>query len=157
MLFRSRRLTPGEVIAIDERTDVEVLWPPPGRGDMETNDGSLVFRVRCDGQRVLLPGDVSDAAQTALTARPEKIRADVLVLPHHGNWRATLPAFVAAVSPKVVVVSSPDRPAETVKGGQAAKEFYASLDARKRYYLTCMNGYIRVRFGRGDVTVTTQR
>ena len=154
---RVRRLTPGEVIAIDERTDVEVLWPPPGRGDMETNDGSLVFRVRCDGQRVLLPGDISDAAQTALTARPEKIRADVLVLPHHGNWRATLPAFVAAVSPKVVVVSSPDRPAETVKGGQAAKEFYASLDARKRYYLTCMNGYIRVRFGRGDVTVTTQR
>ena len=152
-----RRLTPGQVIALDERTNVEVLWPPPGRPDMEVNDGSLVFRVRCDGQTVLLPGDISDAAQAALTAQPEKIRADVLVLPHHGNWRATLPAFVAAVAPKVVVVSSPDRPAATVKGGKAAEKFYASLGTRNRYYLTCMNGYIKVRFGRGNVTVTTRR
>jgi beta-lactamase superfamily II metal-dependent hydrolase len=81
----------------------------------------------------------------------------VLVLPHHGNWRATLPAFVAAVAPKVVVVSSPDRPAATVKGGKAAEKFYASLGTRNRYYLTCMNGYIKVRFGRGDVTVTSWR
>ncbi len=151
------RVKPGEMIHLDERTDVEVLWPPPGQPEMEVNDRSLVLRVRCDGQTVLLPGDISSIAQAALTAQPGKIRADVLVLPHHGNWRETLPAFVAAVAPKVVVVSSPDRPAETVKGGMPAKEFYGSLGARSRYYLTCMNGYIRVRFGHGDVTVKTQR
>ena len=151
------REKPGEVIHLDERTDVEVLWPPPGQPDMEVNDRSLVFRVRCDGQTVLLPGDISDIAQAALIAQPGKIRADVLVLPHHGNWRATLPAFVAAVAPKVVVVSSPARPAGTLKGGTPAKEFYGSLDARRQYYLTCMNGYIRVSFGRGDVAVVTQR
>ena len=151
------RVKPGEVIHLDERTDVEVLWPPPGRGEMEVNDRSLVFRVRCDGQTVLLPGDISDIAQAALIAQPEKIRADVLVLPHHGNWRATLPAFVAAVAPKVIVVSSPERPAATLKGGTPAAEFYGSLPDKYSYYLTCMNGYIRVRFGRGDVTVTTRR
>jgi competence protein ComEC len=151
------RVKPGEIIHLDERTDVEVLWPPPGRGEMEVNDRSLVFRVRCDGRTVLLPGDISDVAQAALAARPEKVRADVLVLPHHGNWRATLPAFVAAVAPKVIVVSSPDLPAATLKGGTPAKEFYGSLPNKYRYYVTAMNGYIRVRFGRGDVTVTTWR
>ena len=152
-----RRLTPGETIRLDERTEVEVLWPPPGRPEMEVNDRSLVFRVRCDDRTVLLPGDISDEAQAALTAQPGKIRADVLVLPHHGNWRKSLPAFVAAVAPEVVVVSNPVRPAGSLKGGQAAQEFYASLDTRQRYYVTGLNGYVRVRFGRGAVTEKATR
>lgn len=152
-----RRLTTGDTIDLDERTKVEVAWPPPGRGDMETNDRSLVLRVRCDGRSVLLPGDISDEAQAALTAQPEKIRADVLVLPHHGHWRETLPAFVAAVDPEVVVVSSPVAPAGTLKGGQAAKEFYESLPGRYRYHVTALDGYIRVSFGRGKIAEKTMR
>jgi len=154
---RVRRLTAGDTIGLDERTKVEVAWPPPGRGDMEANDRSLVLRVRCDGRSVLLPGDISDEAQAALTAQPEKIRADVLVLPHHGHWRETLPAFVAAVDPEVVIASSRVAPAGTLKGGQASLEFYESLPRRYRYYVTALDGYIRVNFGRGEITEKTMR
>ena len=152
-----RRLTPGEVIRLDERTEVEVVWPPPGRGDMEVNDRSLVFRVRCDGRTVLLPGDISNEAQAALTAQPEKIRADVLILPHHGHWRETLPAFLAAVDPEVIVASSPVMPTGTVKGGQAAQEFYESIPTRYRYYVTAMDGYIRISLGPDKIKEKTMR
>lgn len=146
-----RRVRQGDVIRIDERTTAEVVWPPPSRGELATNDRSLVFRVRCDDRTVLVTGDISDEAQAALTDQPSRVRADVLILPHHGTWRDTLPAFVAAVDPEAIVVSSRTRPVAPLRGGRPAEEFYANLPQNYRYYVTAMDGYIRIRFGRGKV------
>jgi len=152
-----RRIREGERFRIDERTSVEVLWPPPGRAEMATNDRSLVLRIRCDDRTVLLTGDIEQEAQVALTARPGGIKADVLLLPHHGSWEDSLPAFVAAVDPEVIVVSSRSRPVAPLRGGRAAEAFYDSLPQEHGYYVTAMDGYVRIRFGRGNVTETTWR
>ncbi len=90
---------------------VEVLWPPAAPGPWPVNDRSLVIRVRCHGRRLLLTGDIEQAAQRALVRAAEvgeiDLDADVLIAPHHG---AVLPqvtaAFFAAVSPEVVVAST---------------------------------------------------
>jgi hypothetical protein len=42
-------------------------------------------------------------------------------------------------------------------GGKAAEEFYDSLPQRCRYFTTAMNGYVKVRLGRGKVEANSWR
>ena len=158
------RLRPGDgrrTVRLDERTHVEVLWPPSGRNDLDVNDTSLVLRVTCDERSVLLPGDASPAAQAELAPLGPALRADVLILPHHGAWRKTLPAFVEAVDPQIVLVSSRTPPARRTEGPGAdsrhAREFFLDLASRRRIYATATHGWIHLRFGRTDLSVDCMR
>ena len=131
--------------------------PPAGRDDLSANDRSMVLRITCDGQRVLLPGDLDRQGQSALTGAGPGVSADVLVLPHHGAWRDTLPAFVSAVGPKVVLASASRELVPPLSSGQAGKRFYQSLSGNYQYRSTQRNGWVQVRFGRGGVQVRTMR
>jgi competence protein ComEC len=68
------------------------------------NNTSVVVRADTAAGRVLLTGDVELAAQADLLAAGADLRADTLKMPHHGS-RYVLPEFVAAVSPRVALVS----------------------------------------------------
>ena len=146
---------PGQKIQLDDRTSVEVLWPPPGRADLNVNDTSLVLRITCDGKTVLLVGDVDTVAQAELAGAG--LGADVLVMPHHGSWRQTLPAFVAAVDPDVVIVSSASNPAAHRGGSPDRRAFFTRLKRSTRYRSTAQSGWIRVQFGAGGIDVQTMR
>lgn len=150
------RLRAGQTVPLDDRTRVEVLWPPAQRrDDLSTNDTSLVLRVVCDGRSVLLTGDLDSTGQADLTR--DGPAADVLVLPHHGGWEKELPAFLDAVAPTFVLVSSgrPSRP--PVSGGEAAREFYRRIAVDGRFFSTSRNGWVRLRFGVGGIRVETMR
>ena len=151
------RLGPGAEgrIDLDDRTSVEVLWPPPDRADLDANDSSLVLRITCDGKTVLLPGDIGEIAQGELAGA--NVRADVLVLPHHGSWRQTLPAFVAAVDPDVVIVSAKSDPSSRPGASSEERAFFARLKRSTRYTNTALTGWVRVQFGAGGVNVRTMR
>ncbi|MDI5978013.1 ComEC/Rec2 family competence protein [Amycolatopsis magusensis] len=68
------------------------------------NNSSLVLRGHTSAGRGLLTGDVELAAQADLLAAKEDLRADILKVPHHGS-RYSLPDFLAAVNPRIAVVS----------------------------------------------------
>jgi competence protein ComEC len=75
--------------------------PSPGLSD---NDGGCVLRVRAPGLSVLLPADIERATEERLVAAyGPKLRADVLLAPHHGSASSSTPAFVQAVRPQVVI------------------------------------------------------
>jgi len=60
-----------------------------------------------DGWRILLPGDAEEAAIARLISDyGERLRADVVVLPHHGAWAEGLAEFIEASAPAIVVASS---------------------------------------------------
>lgn len=88
---------------------VEVLGPPPAPDLVATegadNDRSVVLRV-VEGDRVaLLTGDAEVAAQRWLLAQGGgTLAAGLLKVPHHGG-ATTEPEFLAAVAPRVAVVS----------------------------------------------------
>ena len=86
---------------------VTPLWPPGRSGVRSRNDSSLVVRVEVGGRRVLLPGDVEAAAEAALVAGGAELRAEVLVLPHHGSRSSSSRAFLEAVAPELAVASAP--------------------------------------------------
>lgn len=149
----------GRKIVLDDRTSVEVLWPPPGRADLsgknDVNNTSFVLRITCDDKSVLLPADVEAAAQAELAG--QDIRADVLVMPHHGSWRATLSAFVAAVAPEAIIISTDCDPAVRFGVSPERRAFFRRLKKSTGYSSTAADGWIRVRFGSAGVDVRTMR
>jgi competence protein ComEC len=69
---------------------------------------SCVLRVHDAAGRVaLLTGDIEAAQEAALVERVgDKLRADVLLVPHHGSRTSSSAAFVAAVAPRFAVVQA---------------------------------------------------
>ncbi len=84
---------------------IEVLWPAAGSEGLSENDACLVLRVSYAGRRILLCGDIEAKAMRALLAT-EDLRADVLVLPHHGSVQEMTAAFIRAVDPACCIRSS---------------------------------------------------
>lgn len=85
-----------------------VLYPsesgPPPRPRSRDNDASCVVSVATGAQRALLTGDIEARSERWLidNAAPQ-IRADVLIVPHHGSATSSTEEFVAAVAPRVVL------------------------------------------------------
>ncbi|RTL48793.1 MAG: DNA internalization-related competence protein ComEC/Rec2 [Rhodocyclaceae bacterium] len=70
----------------------------------KTNDMSCVLKLETAQASALIPSDIEALSETELLARHrEQLRADVLVVPHHGSRTSSTEAFVAAVSPRIAV------------------------------------------------------
>lgn len=86
--------------------EVRVLSPtqmPPGRVG---NDESCVMLISDGKYSVLLPGDIEAATEAALLESGLKLKAEVLLAPHHGSLTSSSPAFIEAVSPAWVLFAA---------------------------------------------------
>ena len=102
---RARR---GDSLVVDEATltvlGPDSAWASGGHGARES---SLIVRVRVGAVRFLLVGDAGRAEQAWLLAHErDAIGAEVLKVDNHGSAPGPSPAFVAAVSPRVALVSA---------------------------------------------------
>jgi competence protein ComEC len=86
---------------------IDVLAPCPAPSpDRGPNDNSLVLRVRFGRRAALFVGDSEHEAEHDLVSLgPERLRADVLKVGHHGSRTSSSPAFIAAVAPSFAVIS----------------------------------------------------
>jgi competence protein ComEC len=109
--------------------DFEVLHPGdevdlPGR---KPNTVSCVLRISGPQGAALLTGDIERAQELALVERAgDRLRADVLLVPHHGSRTSSSEAFLAAVAPRVALVQAGYRsrfghPASDVTARYAAR------------------------------------
>ena len=71
--------------------------------DSDPNNDSVVLMASRGSTRILMTGDIEREAQQQLLYRRLDLHADVLEQPHHGSAKF-LPAFLAAVGPRVSVV-----------------------------------------------------
>lgn len=85
----------------------EVLHPASASYDdpvVKDNDRSCVLRVEAPGGRALLPADIERRSEEELLQRErDRLHVDVLLAPHQGSRTSSTPAFVQAVSPRIVV------------------------------------------------------
>lgn len=86
--------------------DFETLHPPEA-GEGSDNNRSCVLRIAYGDRVALLSGDIERRAEERLLdAQPQRLRAEVLVSPHHGSRTSSTLAFVKAVQPRIVIHSA---------------------------------------------------
>lgn len=110
---RWRRVAPGDSLVLDG-VAITVLAPNSAWTAAldDPNLASVVLGVRYGRVRFLLTGDAEAEEEAWLVARArrdpavaEALRADVLKVAHHGSRTSTTSAFLAAVRPRVALVS----------------------------------------------------
>jgi competence protein ComEC len=115
------------------------------------NESSCVLRVAASGASALLPGDIGRHVEARLARLPEeRIRADVLLAPHHGSDSSSSLDFIAAVRPGIVLlaVGSGNR------FGLPKPIVLSRYDRyRARVHDTAGQGAIHVRLGRDGARV----
>lgn len=102
----------GDLIDLGKGVVLEVLHPDSNWQRVDNqNDASLVLRLVWNGRPlVLLPGDIEHPAIHALLQSfapdPDALRAEVLIIPHHGSRTSHSPELYARVQPKIALVST---------------------------------------------------
>ncbi|WP_062270608.1 DNA internalization-related competence protein ComEC/Rec2 [Endozoicomonas arenosclerae] len=70
------------------------------------NERSCVIRVRAGSQVMLLTGDIGKKTESSLLSSNKSLRADFLMLPHHGSRFSGSAGFLSQVDPSHVLVSA---------------------------------------------------
>ncbi len=87
----------------------DVLHPTPAFAEQGGNNASCVVRVKAGKTVLLLTGDIEEEAERDILRRyadTNMLRADVLLVPHHGSKTSSSAGFVEAVAPHYAIVSS---------------------------------------------------
>jgi competence protein ComEC len=100
---RRRTVTRG-VTTLWDGVAVKVVWPKPfGPPPWTTrNDDSVVLDLGFGAIHFLLTGDIEEGAERRMAQSP----AQILKVPHHGSKSSSSAGFIAAVAPRLAVVSA---------------------------------------------------
>ena len=91
--------------------DFEVLHPQASDYDSaaKSNAMSCVLRISNGGKTALLAGDLEAAQELRLVGNPElspKLKADFLLMPHHGSKTSSTGSFLDAVQPQFALAQA---------------------------------------------------
>ncbi|TFW29794.1 DNA internalization-related competence protein ComEC/Rec2 [Duganella callida] len=135
----------------------EILHPAAASyadATLKPNARGCTLKISAGGRAMLLPGDIEAGQEAALLARdPARLRADVLLAPHHGSGTSSTPAFLQAVGPRAALFQVGHRN----RYHHPKPEVYARYGALHiQRYRTDQDGAITVEFA-DTVRITSYR
>jgi len=96
----------GDVLDLGSGVELQAVHPAQDYEGRNANDNSLVLRLVWRGVPLaLLPGDVQRDGIEDMIGRGRDLRAQVLLLPHHGSKSSLSGMLYEAVSPRQALVS----------------------------------------------------
>ena len=130
----------------------------PAAGDpapRKVNDLSCVLRIAAGARSMLLTGDIERASEALLVTRAaQHLRADVLLMPHHGSKTSSSSEFLATVRPEFAVAPVGYRNRFNHPNADVL-ERYAALQTK--VLRTDRDGAITVRIGAAGLSIESQR
>ena len=144
-------LEQGSSVQLTDDVSMEVLWPVAGTKDrlytgaqynLEINQNSMVARIDFGDHRALFAGDLHSVGEVLCVGSngAEKMKADLLKVPHHGHDTSCSREFLGAVSPKLAVAQIPCRrdtlwPASDIPGPTTLVHFSFHDECHSSNYL----------------------
>lgn len=99
-------LSQGDLLDLGGGLSLEVVHPP-AEGRFSSNNASLVLRLVRDGKGLaLLCGDAEIPALRRIVREGRDIRAEVLVIPHHGSAQSLWAEFYDTTAPSLALISN---------------------------------------------------
>lgn len=128
---------------------------PPLHFPYLANESSCILRIETAHGAALLTGDIGQVIERDLLRRdPASVRADVVLVAHHGSTGSSDPGFVAATGARWAPISAGYGNRFHHPKPQVV-DLWRHQGARTP--LTAETGAIRLRIGSGGVTVQTER
>ena len=119
------------------------------------NNNSCVLKIETEQNAVLLTGDIEATAENWLVENMrEKLRANVLIAPHHGSKTSSTMAFLETVKPDIILIPSGYRN----QFHHPSKEVLARYQAINAKFFTSANsGALNVHLNSESVKVESLR
>jgi competence protein ComEC len=95
-------------LELDSSATVKVLWPNERADESKSlsdNDQSLVSLIEYAGVKILLCSDIEALAQRQLLQLYPELKADVVVVPHHGSAKTLSADFLKQLGASVALCS----------------------------------------------------
>ncbi len=98
----------GQALNFDSSTNIRILWPDETASqftELSDNDSSLVCLIEFADRRILLCSDIEELAQAELLRLNPELRADIVVIPHHGSSKTLKQDFLENLGPEFLICS----------------------------------------------------
>ncbi|MFC1636646.1 DNA internalization-related competence protein ComEC/Rec2 [Planctomycetota bacterium] len=139
---------------LSSRAEIQILWPNEQTSDemLSDNDKSLVIRIEFAGAKILLCSDVEAFAQRELLRRYPNLKADVVVVPHHGSTTTLVPEFLEKIDASILICSCDRSQYE-----RARHVFIPMTRLRNpgKLFYTCEDGAVTLRVNQDGLIHTT--
>ena len=122
-----------------------VLWPESLAPSAKANDHSCVLKVETAWGSALFPGDVEKSGEAALVKRyGEALKAEVLLVPHHGSNTSSSFEFLRQVAPEYGLISSGYRNRFGFPARQVLERYFRF---KVQVFNTAQDGAVQIRLG----------
>lgn len=96
----------GEYLVGGEGSELSVMCLGPNSNDYdETNDYSIVLKIRYGSRSIILTGDAEKKSELEQLSAVYHLAADVLKIGHHGSDSSSTESYLKAVNPGAAVIS----------------------------------------------------
>ncbi len=98
----------GKEIPLSSKVKIKILWPTEQilqNEELGDNDKSVVLLIEFAGREILLCSDIEKFAQRELLHLNPNLKADCLVVPHHGLVKTLEADFLEKLEPSILICS----------------------------------------------------
>jgi competence protein ComEC len=98
----------GKKLPLSSKAKVKILWPTEQvlqNEELSDNDRSAVALIEFAGTEILLCSDIGEFAQRELLRLYPELKAEVVVVPHHGSSKTADPNFLQKLEVDILICS----------------------------------------------------
>jgi competence protein ComEC len=141
----------GEYIIGDAQSDLSVICVAPNSsGYTDTNNYSIVLKIKYGSRAVLLTGDASGQSEREQLDKGFDLSADVIKIAHHGSADASAREYIEAVNPEAAVISCG---AGNKYGHPSARVLLLLEELKINVYRTDTQGTVTIKTNGSDLLI----